>query len=308
MDVDGFFRQDENFPGRWGREYQRFVKRRRTLRNVTHKTLVWYRGCWLAVRDHIRDAETERDLRRGIEDAMEALVERGCGPVTVNTYLRGITAWCNAMVLDEVLSKAIKIEKLRTEKKVRTTMSDEEIEAIWKYQPKTRHEKQIRAMMLLGMDAGLRSMELRMLRTENVDLDAGMVLVDGKGRKQRRIPISFEITRVMRDYLDTRLDPYAELAFASDTGTAIIHRNFYRRVSLMCAKAGIRRINPHLLRHTFGSKFATSGGPLHSLQALMGHSSLTTTSNYLHSSGEHLREAHAKHSPLSKITRRKPAA
>lgn len=304
MDIDQFFTTDSNFPGQYGPLFQRFERRRRIMQNVTLATRKWYAGSWIAFRDSIKDATDERSLKEGIEDGVEKILERGTSAISVNTYLRAMGAWCRWMLIEERITRPIKLPKLRAEKKQKTPLTDEEIGKLFHYKPHTRHDRQMRAVAILCLDAGLRAMEWQALTRDNLDLEGCTVKVDGKGRKQRIIPISYDTVRVLREYLD-EIWVDSPLVFPTDAGSQIMKRNALKRLKLLAVKAGVRgSINLHGLRHSFASRYIINGGSTALLQELMGHEDLATTQNYLHFTAVELKTAHLKYSPIGKIAKR----
>ena len=141
------------------------------------------------------------------------------------------------------------------------------------------------AMVALMARAGLRVGEVLALMPEDVEVNArsGWVLVRrGKGVKERRVPLSAEARQALRAYLEVRPQRPGPLFF-SRTYQPLTGRDVQRMVGEAARRAGIgRRVTPHTLRHTFATRFLRSGGDLATLQALLGHTSLSTTARYLH--------------------------
>lgn len=153
--------------------------------------------------------------------------------------------------------------------------------------------------MLYG--AGLRVGELSGLNIDDLHLPSGLVLVRGKGKKERLVPMGRCAAKAVRDYLDRpapeRRDPNA-LFLNSTHGTRLTSRSVRRMVSKYALKAGLDpRTHPHSLRHSFATHMLTNGADLRAVQELLGHENLSTTQIYTHVSQEHLREAYEKAHP-----------
>ena len=142
-----------------------------------------------------------------------------------------------------------------------------------------------RAMVALMARAGLRVGEVLALKPEDVELNArsGWVLVrKGKGMKERRVPLSAEARRELREYLEVRPQRSGPLFF-SRTYQSLTGRDVQRVVAEAARRAGLeKRVTPHTLRHTFATRFLQAGGDLATLQMVLGHASLSTTARYLH--------------------------
>jgi site-specific recombinase XerC len=150
------------------------------------------------------------------------------------------------------------------------------------------------ALINLMARAGLRVAEVTGLNRGDVELNdrSGRVLVrQGKGSKERRVPLSLEARRALAAYLETRPPWAGEALFVTRTGERLATRDVQRLVTAAAQRAGLeRRVTPHLLRHTFATRFLRSGGDLATLQAILGHTSLATTARYLHPDAARVQE------------------
>lgn len=142
------------------------------------------------------------------------------------------------------------------------------------------------ALVALLVRAGLRIGEALNLEVKDVTLQArsGWVLVRwGKGGKERRVPLSAEARKGLRAYLEVRPDVDTPRLFISRRGAPWDVRSAQRMLEEGGRRAGItQRVHPHLLRHTFATRFLERGGDLGTLQRLLGHTNVATTSRYLH--------------------------
>lgn len=152
------------------------------------------------------------------------------------------------------------------------------------------------AIVSLMARAGLRVGEIVALDTDDVELAprSGWVTVrHGKGLKERRVPLSVEARRAIRAYLDARPDWAGSLRplFVTKTGHRLKARDVQRLVTKAATTARLRRrVTPHILRHTFATRFLRGGGDLATLQALLGHANISTTSRYLHPDAARVQE------------------
>lgn len=160
-----------------------------------------------------------------------------------------------------------------------------------------------RAMLELMYASGLRVSELVQLKLAAVDLRQGVVLVLGKGGKERLVPIGevalewlqryVDVAR--RELLDGRVD---DGLFISRLGEPMTRHNFWHRLKGHARAAGIvTPLSPHTLRHAFATHLLEHGADLRAVQSLLGHADLSTTQIYTHVTRARLRELHARHHP-----------
>ncbi|MFZ1736047.1 MAG: tyrosine-type recombinase/integrase [Candidatus Moraniibacteriota bacterium] len=161
-----------------------------------------------------------------------------------------------------------------------------------------------RALLEFLFSSGLRVSELVGLDRESVNLEVGELSVRGKGNKLRMVFVSDRARLALQSYLDTRHDVDPALFVSTRRGFAkkssvedlrITVRTVERIVARLAAKAGLTKsVHPHTLRHSFATDLLRNGADIRSVQALLGHSSITTTQIYTHVTDEGLREVHEK--------------
>jgi len=141
-----------------------------------------------------------------------------------------------------------------------------------------------RAMLLLMLTTGLRRSEVGAIRLEDANLEGGLLLVRGKGAKQRMVPLMPQTAEAIRNYLATRPESDQPYLFLSPQGQRLANDYLNRTLRRILARAGLaKRITPHMLRHTFATHLVRNGVDVRTVQELLGHADLETTANYLHS-------------------------
>jgi len=150
------------------------------------------------------------------------------------------------------------------------------------------------ALVSLLARAGLRVSEALALRLDDVELNArsGSVLIRrGKGLKERQVPLSAEARRALREYLEVRPAARTDVLFLSRTLEPLGARDAQRMIAEAARRAGLRkRVTPHVLRHTFATRFLRQGGDLATLAHILGHANIATTSRYLHPDAVRMQE------------------
>jgi integrase/recombinase XerD len=163
-----------------------------------------------------------------------------------------------------------------------------------------------RAMYELLYASGLRVSELVGLATTRVNLREGYLTVVGKGSKERAVPVGRRAVTAIRRYLaDGRpvLDAEGKspLLFVRTGGKSLTRQGFWKRIGERAVAAGIRRVSPHVLRHSFATHLLDGGADLRAVQMMLGHSDLSTTQIYTHVASRRLRQVHSQHHPRSRM-------
>lgn len=200
---------------------------------------------------------------------------------------------------------ADKVELARTVRKQVTFLNEDELERLFK-QPDltTQPGLRDRAILELLFSSGLRVSELVGLDRDHINLKRREFMVRGKGQKDRPIFISDEAATWIQAYLDKRDDTVKPL-FVRYSGTKKVdltgnfHRLTVRSVQRLVARyallAGItKHVSPHTLRHSFATDLLMNGADLRSVQAMLGHSNISTTQIYTHVTDAHLKDVHKK--------------
>lgn len=138
---------------------------------------------------------------------------------------------------------------------------------------------------------GLRSNELRTMRIENIDFVNNQVKVLGKGNKERLIPIPLELKDTLSKYILGRTNGY--LIHGKSRQGTISNTHIRRLVKGVAVRSGIRKptdIHPHTLRHTYATYVYDETDNLVAVKELLGHSDISTTQIYIHTSQKKLGE------------------
>lgn len=153
--------------------------------------------------------------------------------------------------------------------------------------------------------AGLRKSELLNLRYTDVDVENMTIFVNqGKGNKDRIIPITFTLAVTLKRYLEerNRLHKTCPQFFTSYNRNMGFTKAGLRRIVARIQSATTLKFGVHKLRHTFATLMLEGGCDIYSLSKMMGHSDIKTTTLYLSASAEHLRQQVGKH-PLNNVIR-----
>ena len=163
-------------------------------------------------------------------------------------------------------------------------------------------DRRDRAMLELFYSSALRLSELCGLRWSALDLDDGLVRVDGKGGKTRVVPVGRKALAALRDWRSISNDasPSAPV-FPGRNGQPIGPRSVQHRMTRLAQRQGIfKRVHPHLLRHSCASHVLESSGDLRAVQELLGHADIATTQIYTHLDFQHLSRVYDAAHPRAK--------
>lgn len=155
-----------------------------------------------------------------------------------------------------------------------------------------------RALLELMYACGLRASEAVDMRLEEIDLEGGVLRANGKGSKERLVPIGSKAAEALRIYL-ARGRPLLVGArderrvFVNQRGRGLTRQGLYKIVQRHARTAGLGdKMSPHTLRHTFATHLLAGGCDLRSLQEMLGHADIATTQIYTHLSAERLRDVY----------------
>ncbi len=164
------------------------------------------------------------------------------------------------------------------------------------------HGLRDRAMLEILYATGLRVSELIRLRPVDLNLSDGYVLCQGKGKKERLVPLGRTAASSAERYVTEarpRLmkTPVEEL-FLTRFGRPFTRQGFWKLLRGYARQAGLtEKISPHVLRHSFATHLLERGADLRSVQLMLGHSQITTTQIYTHVSRDRLRQVYDKSHP-----------
>ena len=161
-----------------------------------------------------------------------------------------------------------------------------------------------RAIIETLYGCGLRVSELVTLKLSQLYLDERYVIIQGKGNKQRVVPISPVAIEQINLYLEqTRSRQVAQrgsedILFLNRRGAMLTRQMIFHIVKQLCELAGVRKvISPHTLRHSFATHLLEGGANLRAIQQMLGHESITTTEIYVHIDRTRLRDEIMQHHP-----------
>jgi len=161
--------------------------------------------------------------------------------------------------------------------------------------------KRDRAIISLFYESGIRLSELKDLRIQNIDFKEKTIKVLGKRNKERLIPFPFEISAVLREYLEERNGLFGDagnIVFLTEKGVPVYSKLIYRIViKHLSLVTTLDRKSPHILRHSYATHLLNHGADLNAIKELLGHSNLAATQVYTHTTFEELKKVYKQAHP-----------
>ena len=198
----------------------------------------------------------------------------------------------------------LKLDAARQALRVPKSLSEAQVEALLAAPDvETPLGLRDRAMLELLYASGLRVSELVALQTVRVSFSEGTLHVSGKGSKERLVPFGEEargwIERYVREARAAILGGRASDAlFVTARGGPMTRQMFWKLIKAHALAAGIAvPLSPHTLRHAFATHLLNHGADLRTVQMLLGHADISTTTIYTHVARERLKQLHARHHP-----------
>ena len=248
------------------------------------------------------------DVRlENLEDFSAGLHDIGIHPRSQARILSGIRSFYRFLIMEDYL-KADPTELLESPQtgfKLPEVMTVEEIDLlIGSIDRSTKEGQRNRAILETLYSCGLRVSELCNLKLSELYFEEGFIKVEGKGSKQRLVPISPRAINEIKLYIPDRNQievkkGHEDFVFVSQRrGKGLSRIMIFHMIKELAEKAGItKNISPHTFRHSFATHLLEGGANLRAIQCMLGHESIATTEIYTHIDRNMLRSEIIEHHP-----------
>lgn len=239
-----------------------------------------------------------------------ALLDKGQSPRSIKRYLSSLRSFYKFMLRVGVVDKDItrKIVSPKEDKPLPVFFKESEMERAIAYESQADDFESIRNCLIIEMlyQTGMRQAEMLGLTDSDIDLRQGQIRIFGKRKKERIVPVGESLLKQINDYLEARKELADTNTFfvrvkrngevvPMDKGTLYnIVRTRMREVSTL------KKVSPHVLRHTFATTMLNNGADIRTIQTLMGHASLAATQVYTHTTFEQIKQAYKQAHPRAK--------
>lgn len=245
---------------------------------------------------------TEEDMKGYIKHIQEI----GKKPSTISRCIASIRSFYQY----ELKNKKIKkdptngIQSPKIEKRVPSVLTSQEVELLLE-QPKDVDLKGIRdkAMLEFAYATGMRVTEIISLDLSDVNLEEGYVVCKGRGEKNRTIPLGKMSLKALKEYVEEARDILVKdetikALFVNVNGKRLTRQGFWKIIKYYKEQAHINKeITPHVLRHSFATHLLQNGADLKAIQAMLGHSDISSTQVYMQFQDEGIKDIYKKAHP-----------
>ena len=241
-----------------------------------------------------------------LEDFSAGLHDIGIHPRSQARILSGIRSFYRFLIMEDYLESdpTELLESPQTGFKLPEVMTVEEIDLlIGSIDRGTKEGQRNRAILETLYSCGLRVSELCNLKLSELYFEEGFIKVEGKGSKQRLVPISPRAIKEIRLYFTDRnlmkIKPgFEDFVFISNFGKNISRIMVFHIIKELAERIGLKKkISPHTFRHSFATHLLEGGANLRAIQCMLGHESIGTTEIYTHIDRNMLRSEIIEHHP-----------
>jgi integrase/recombinase XerC len=271
---------------------------------------------FFATRLGTQSPRPEQLTTRLLRAHLSFLHEQGYSRATIARRLAAVRSWCRFLCRQGTLqvNPATGLRGPRQDKKLPHFVSRDDMVRLLQTPPaETSMGLRDRAILETIYSAGLRVSELSALNLEDLDLDAGMTTVRGKGKRERLALLGEEALAAIQAWLPARTTLIqgasakaqsssraraGSALFVNKNRTRLSARSVGRLLEKYLAQANMDpRTSPHTLRHSFATHLLDAGADIRSVQELLGHQSLSTTQIYTHVTTQRLRDSYDQAHP-----------
>jgi integrase/recombinase XerC len=297
------------------RETERFLSYLRDVRRLSPHTIDNYRRDLNAFTAFCADLQLDSSdtIDEGhIRQWVSTRHRRGMAGSSIQRGLSAVRSFFNYLNREyhRQRNPANTVQAPRQGRRLPRTMDADQVGEYLKFDDDSPLARRDHAMAELFYSSGLRLAELAALDRGDIDRQARLVTVTGKGQRMRNLPIggvaiaALEAWLSCRDQLARQPDA-GDAVFVSQRGGRISARNIQARLRLQGRRAGMAQdVHPHMLRHSFASHMLESSGDLRAVQELLGHANIATTQIYTHLDFQHLAKVYDAAHPRARRKRK----
>lgn len=244
---------------------------------------------------------TKKDMIKFIE----SLKDKNLNEKSINHIIGTVKNMYNYYSLyHNIPNKIENISLLKTNKNLPRVLTIEEVNKILDIKLNTNYDYRNKAMLELMYSSGLRVSELLDLCINDIDFENDLVKVYGKGSKERIVPIGDYAIKALQvyifEYRNSLIKFPTDILFLNNHGKKMSRSGFFKIINKIAEEQDINKeISPHILRHSFATHLLESGADLRSIQELLGHENMSTTSVYTHVRSDLLRHSYDEYHPRS---------
>ena len=288
-----------------------FLTMLRVERNVSSHTIDAYKRDINQYLTYVRDLDIKNlsDVKSThIRDYIRALSDRGMAPASISRIISSIRTYYRFLSSENILDEnpVLLINNPKLPKKLPDVLSEKEISLIINaIQESSQFYQRDKAIIELLYSCGIRVTELCNLEMSNLFIDEDLIRVMGKGNKERLLPLGIRSKKYLDDYIKHSRNSHikksgSSFVFVSKNGNQLTRAMINIILNKWTQVSGLKKsVSPHKLRHSFATHLLEGGADLRFVQALLGHSDISTTQIYTHIDKHYLKEVYKIHHPRS---------
>ena len=288
-----------------------FLTMLRVERNVSTHTMDAYRRDINQYLMYLGDLDIKNlsDVKSThIRDYIRILSDGGMAPASISRIISSIRTYYRFLSSENILDEnpVLLINNPKLPKKLPDVLSEKEISLIINaIQESSQFYQRDKAIIELLYSCGIRVTELCNLEMSNLFIDEDLIRVMGKGNKERLLPLGVRSKKYLEDYIKHSRNSHikksgSSFVFVSRNGNQLTRAMINIILNKWTQVSGLKKsVSPHKLRHSFATHLLEGGADLRFVQALLGHSDISTTQIYTHIDKHYLKEVYKIHHPRS---------
>lgn len=255
----------------------------------------------------VQDIAIHQISKKHLQEFLQNINELELAATTQARIISGLKAFFNFLELEKEIevNPTELLQTPKTKRKLPDVLTIEEMDLLFASVDLSKSEgHRNRAILETLYSSGLRVTELTELRISNLYLDIGYIKVQGKGNKERLVPIGDSATKHIHIYMDNVRthqlikQGHEDVVFLNRRGASLTRVMIFYIIKEATSLAKIEKnIHPHTLRHSFATHMVEGGADLRAVQEMLGHESITTTEIYTHLDTSFLRATLEKYHP-----------
>ena len=283
------------------KEYLTYIKLEKKL---SQNTILNYEFDLKKYLNYFKNKNVNSITVQDISNYLQILSKEGLNPKTIRRHETTIKEFHRYLLKIKRIDKDITISlpNIKQTKKLPVTINKTDLEKILDVSLDNAFKYRDKAMLELMYGSGLRVSELVNLTLYSIDLSNDIVLIEGKGSKERIVPINRYTKKSLIDYLNVRntllkvKNNNEDKLFLNNHGKGITRQGFSLILKNILKNKSIDiKATPHSLRHTFATDLLNGGADLRTIQELLGHSDIVTTRIYTHVASNKIKEDYIKY-------------
>ncbi len=293
---------------------QRFLDYIAIERKYSNRTVEAYRDDLYAFCAYLNLDPKEYDPKivdeNDIRGWLIELLDEKKSPRSVKRYLSSLRSFYKFMLRVGAVDKDItrKIVSPKENKPLPVFFKESEMQQALAYESQADDFESVRNCLIIEMlyQTGMRQAEMLGLTDSDIDLSQRQIRIFGKRKKERIVPIGDSLVKLIEQYLGFRkeLEPVTSFFVRIKRSGEVVpmdKNTLYTIVrSRMREVSTLKKVSPHVLRHTFATTMLNNGADIRTIQSLMGHASLAATQVYTHTTFEQIKQTYKQAHPRAK--------